>query len=226
MDMPIFSLLQSFQHDSLLTLNGCCTGMCFGKLHLEHLGEDLGFLGSPEALPQLRGLLVILIIQSKQVRGHVHYGSTLFLRIPPLQSLHASPPCPSILFQRWKEPHGGMSNELFIDLEKVPQGFAGHNLVGVDEPNPGCGHILGLSDVGELLTLLNVDGNLTPLSAMLFILTALILGAIIDFELLQGGMQDSGKTLNVQAVGTNPGSYQLWRWLQGRLSKKLAQRKS
>ena len=46
----------------------------------------------------------------------------------------------------------------------------GHNLVGVDEAKPGCGHILGFSDVGELFTLPNVDGNLTPLSAMLFIL--------------------------------------------------------
>ena len=118
-----------------------------------------------------------------------------------------------------------MSNGLFIDLTKVPQGFVGHNLVGVDEAKPGCGHTPGFSEVGELFTLPDVDGNLTPLGAMLLILTALILGAIIDFELLQGGMQDSGKTLNVQAVGTNPGSCHLWRWLQGRLSEKLAQGK-
>jgi len=39
---------------------------------------------------------------------------------------------------------------------------------------------------------------------MLFILMALILGTIFDFELLLGGMQDSRKTLNVQAVTTNP----------------------
>ena len=106
------------------------------------------------------------------------------MRIPPLQSLYASPPCPSILFQRWKEPHGGTGNGLFIDLAKVPQGFVGHNLVGVDEAKPSCGHILGFSDVGELFTLPNVDGNFTPLSAMLFILTALILGTIFDSELL------------------------------------------
>ena len=82
------------------------------------------------------------------------------MRIPPLQSLHASPPCPSILFQRWKEPHGGTGNGLFIDLAKVPQGFAGHNLIGVVEAKPGCGHIPGFSDVGELFTLPSVDGNL------------------------------------------------------------------
>ena len=100
--------------------------------------------------------------------------------ISPLQSLHASPPCPSILFQRWKEPHGGTINGLFIDLAKVPQGFAGDNLVGVDEAKPGCGHILGFSEVGELFTLPNIDGNLTPLGAMLLILMALILGMIFD----------------------------------------------
>ena len=92
-----------------------------------------------------------------------------------------------------------MSNGLLIDLVEVPQGFAGHNLVGVDEAKPGCDHILGFSDVGELFTLLNVDGNLTPLSAMLLILTALILGTIFDSELFVGwhvgfweNPQDSG----------------------------------
>ena len=73
-----------------------------------------------------------------------------------------------------------MSNGLFIDLAKVPQGFAGHNLVGVDEAKPGCGHIIGFSDVKTLLTLPNIDGNFTPLSVMLFILTALILETIFD----------------------------------------------
>ena len=84
MDMPIFSLLQSFRHGSLLTLCGYRTGMRFGKLHLEHPGEHLGFLDSLEALPQLRGLLVILLIQSKKVHGQVHHGRTIFLRISPL----------------------------------------------------------------------------------------------------------------------------------------------
>ena len=77
-----------------------------------------------------------------------------------------------------------MKNGLFIDLAKVPQGFVGHNLVGVDEAKPGYGHILGFKDVGELFTFPNVDGNFTLLSAMLFILTALILGMIFDSELL------------------------------------------
>ena len=74
--------------------------------------------------------------------------------------------------------------------------------------------------VGELFTLPNVDGNLTPIGAMLLILTALILGTIFDSELLQGGMQDSRKTLNVQAVTTNPGSCHFWRWLQRRAEQK------
>ena len=79
---------------------------------------------------------------------------------------------------------GGTKNGLFIDMAKVPQGFAGHNLVGVDEVKPDCGHIPGFSDVGELFTLPDVDGNLTPLGAMLLILTALILRMIFDSELL------------------------------------------
>ena len=94
--------------------------MCFDKLHLEHSGEDLGFLHPPKVDPQFQGLPVILLIQSKQVRGQVHHGRTIFLRLLPLQSLHASPPRLPILAQRWKEPHGGMGNGLFIDLAEVP----------------------------------------------------------------------------------------------------------
>ena len=73
-----------------------------------------------------------------------------------------------------------MSNGLFIDLAKMPQGFMGHNLVGVDKVKPGCGHILGFSDIGELFTLPNVDGDLTSLSTIFLILTTLILEAILD----------------------------------------------
>jgi hypothetical protein len=101
----------------------------------------------------------------------------------------------------------------------MPQDFAGHNLVGVAEAKPGCSHILGFSDVGELLTLANVDGDLTSLSAMLHVLMALILGTILDSELLQGGIQDFRETLGVQAVAANPNScHPRWvRGLQGRL---------
>ena len=67
---------------------------------------------------------------------------------------------------------------------KGATGFVGHNLVGVDKAKPGCYHILGFSDVGKLLTLPNIDNNFTPLSAMLLILTALILEMILDSEFL------------------------------------------
>jgi hypothetical protein len=100
-------------------------------------------------------------------------------------------------------------------------------LVGVAEAKPGCGHIPGFNDVGKLLTLANVDGDLTSLSAMLHVLTALILGTILDSKLLQGGIQDFGETLGVQAVAANPNSCHP-RWvgrLQGRLEEKLAQEK-
>ena len=94
----------------------------------------------------------------------------------------------------------------------MSQGFVGHNLVGVDEAKPGYGHILGFSDIEELLTLPNVDGDLTSLSAMFLILTTLILRAILDSKFLQGGIQDFGKTLNVQAIAANPGSCHPW-WM-------------
>ena len=69
-------------------------------------------------------------------------------------------------------------------MAEVPQDFAGHNPVGVDEAKPGCGHIPGFGDISELFTLPNIDGDLTTLSAMLLILTALILRMIFDSKLL------------------------------------------
>jgi hypothetical protein len=81
-----------------------------------------------------------------------------------------------------------MSNGLFIDLAQVSQGFTSHNLIGVAEAKPGCSHIPGFNDVGELLTLANEDGDLTSLSAMLHVLVTLILGTILDTEFLQGGI--------------------------------------
>jgi hypothetical protein len=90
-----------------------------------------------------------------------------------------------------------MSNGLLIDLAQMSQSFAGHNLVGVAKAKPDCSHIPGFCDVGELLTLANVDGDLTSLSAILHVLTALILGTILDSELLQGGIQDFRETLDV-----------------------------
>jgi hypothetical protein len=102
------------------------------------------------------------------------------------------------------------------------QGFAGHNLVGVAEAKLGCGHILGFSDVKKLLTLANVDGDLTSLSAMLHVVTALRLGTILNSELLQGGIQDFGKTLSVQAIAANLDSYHPWWVVVARKARREA----
>jgi hypothetical protein len=139
----------------------------------------------------------------------MNHGGVVFLLPLSIQSLQTSPPYLPILVQRWKEPHGGTGNGLLIDLTKVPQGFAGHNLVGVDKAKPSCSHTPAFSEVRELLTLPNIDGDLTPLSAMLHVLTALILRTILDSEPLQGGMENFGKTLSVQAVAANPDSCHL-----------------
>jgi hypothetical protein len=66
----------------------------------------------------------------------------------------------------------------------MPQGFAGRNLVGVAKAKLGRGHIPGFRDVRKLLTLANVDGDLASLSAMLQVLTALILGTLPNTKLL------------------------------------------
>jgi hypothetical protein len=84
--------------------------------------------------------------------------------------------------------------------------LCGPQLVGVAKEKPGCSHIPGFGDVRELLTLTNVDGDLTSLSDIFHVLAALILGTILNSELLQVGIQDFGETFDVQAVAANPSS--------------------
>jgi hypothetical protein len=57
----------------------------------------------------------------------------------------------------------------------VLQGFAGDGLVGVGEAKSSCSHTPGFGYVGEIFTLRDVDGDLTMLGVMLFILIAYIL---------------------------------------------------
>ena len=65
----------------------------------------------------------------------------------------AKPPCglsmPTDSCPKEERTTWGTGNGLLIDLAEVPQGFVGHNLVGVDEAKPGCGHTPGFSEVGE-----------------------------------------------------------------------------
>jgi hypothetical protein len=86
-----------------------------------------------------------------------------------------------------------MGNGLLIEVAKVPQGFAGHQLVGVDNSKPSSSHIPRFSDVGKLFTLSNIDSDHAPLSAMVLIIMTLIFRMGFDTELSKGGMQNSGK---------------------------------
>jgi hypothetical protein len=60
--MSVLVRLNGFCHGSLSTLSGLYISMGFSKLHFEHPGEDLIFISMTEALPQLRGLSVVLLI--------------------------------------------------------------------------------------------------------------------------------------------------------------------
>jgi hypothetical protein len=65
--VSVFSDLQDFGNGSLTTFYSGCSGMRLGKLHVELPSVDLGFFGSVDAIPQLRALLVMLLIEGKQV---------------------------------------------------------------------------------------------------------------------------------------------------------------
>ena len=42
---------------------GGCLGPCFGELHVELPGIDLGSFGLVDALSQLRGLPIVLLVE-------------------------------------------------------------------------------------------------------------------------------------------------------------------
>jgi hypothetical protein len=86
--VSIFGYLQGFSNGSLAAFCGGCSGMHFGELHVLP-SIDLGFFSSMDALPQLGGLLVVLLLEGQQVGGHVLHARVIFLS---LQGFHASDP--------------------------------------------------------------------------------------------------------------------------------------
>lgn len=162
----------------------------------------------------------MLFIQGKQVGGQEHHGGVVFLQVGSLQGFHAGPPNWSILLPRQEESHG-----LFVDSAKVSQGFARNILIGVGETKSSGSRAPGFSDVGEVFTLRDVDGDFTSLCAVLFILTAFILGAVLDSKSLHGGMQKLREAFSVQAIAAGPDSFhfcghgrnRLWWFAGGKL---------
>ena len=76
-------------------------------------------------------------------------------------------------------------------------------MIGVNEAKSGCGHTPGFGDVGEVFTLGDVDGDFTAFGAMFFILTALILGALLDSKSLHGGVEKLEETFGVEVVAAD-----------------------
>ena len=90
--------------------------MCLGKLHMELPGVDLAFFGSVDAIPQLRGLSIVLLIEGEQVGDHVLHDRVIFLT---LQGFYAGDLGGAVLLSGREESHGRAGNELFIDLALV-----------------------------------------------------------------------------------------------------------
>ena len=90
-------------------------------------------------------------------------------------------------------------------------------MVGVREAKSGRGRTPFSSDVGVVVTLIDVDGDFTALGAMFFIFSASILRAFSNAKTLHGGVKELGKSLGVDAVATNPGSDHVVgvRWVHG-----------
>ena len=86
-------------------------------------------------------------------------------------------------------------------------------MVGVSEAKSGCGHTPGFGDVGEVFTLGDVDGDFTAFGVVFFILSAFILGVLLDSKSLHGGVEKLGETFGVEAVVADQNSFcHLWVW--------------
>jgi hypothetical protein len=80
-------------------------------------------------------------------------------------------------------------------------------LVGVSEAKSGGSRTLGFGEVREVFSLGDVDGDFTTFSVVFFILSAFILGELLDSKFLHGGVEKLGKTFGVEAVAINPNSF-------------------
>ena len=67
----------------------------------------------------------------------------------------------------------------------------------------GGGHALGFGYVGKVFTLGDVDSDFTALDAVFFILSAFILGVLLDSKFLHGGIEKLGETFGVEAVAVD-----------------------
>jgi hypothetical protein len=81
----VFNFLQGFGNGSLTAFCSGCSGLCFSELHVELPGVDLGLLGMVDIVSQSGGLLVVLLVEGKQVVGHVLHGGAVLLL---LQGFH------------------------------------------------------------------------------------------------------------------------------------------
>ena len=111
--VSVFGGLQDFCDGNLAAFHSGCSGMCLGKLHMELPGVDLGFFGSVDAIPQLGGLSVVLLIEGEWVGDHVLHGRVIFLT---LQGFHVGDPGGVVLLLGWEESHRRAGNGLFVDV--------------------------------------------------------------------------------------------------------------
>jgi hypothetical protein len=107
----------------------------------------------------------------------------------------------------------------------VLQDFVGDGLVVVNEAKSGGSRTPGVGEVREVFTLGDGDGEFTALGAMFFILSAFVLGVLLDTKSLHGGIEKLGETFGVEAVVVDPNSFchcgcgrnQQWWFVGGRL---------
>jgi hypothetical protein len=68
--VSFFGSPKGFSESGLAAFHDGDTGLCFGIVDMESPGIYFGFHGAGDAVPQLGGLLIVLLVEGEQVLGH------------------------------------------------------------------------------------------------------------------------------------------------------------
>jgi hypothetical protein len=195
---------QGFSESELTTFGDGDTGLCFDIVDVESPSIYFGFQGVGDVVPQLGGLLVVLLVDVEKVLSHQLYGGASSLR---LQGFYMAILGGVVLLWQWEESHRCTQDGLIIDLAQVLQALTGDSLVGVGEAEFDCSHAPVIDDVGEVFALGDVDSDLATLNILLVVLSAFILGVLFDYESLHGGIKELGEIVGVEKVAASLGTF-------------------
>jgi hypothetical protein len=194
LNVLILGLLQGFNSNDFTTLQGSCTGLSCGEIHMQLTVALLCIFCSSNHLTVVPSQEIILRIQGEQVCSEVHDCGVVLKQLLTFQCTHPGHPNRTVSLKGQKESEWGVGH-FFIDLTQGPQCLASDDLAGVFESVPSSSD----TPFHMVQTRSNVYSHDTLLCAMLDEFTTIILWLAPDSEADCACSQQLGETIFILA---------------------------